>query len=294
LKQASPYYSLDLKIKDTRFSIDDLQDYSLLLQSGEREFQLAVVDTKTNRCLLLEHYNLHNLNTEAEHQQLIEALFGDHHLLTAGFWHSVRFAVKNQRFSLIPAALFDKDQTEAYLRLTSPILPADKLLYYRHLKNSIITVFGAEQRFIDWLQHRYPNLKIQVIHHLSAFVEGVLHSPDHSSDSDLFLLLENGMLTAVIAQGNKLRFANMFRCSEPSDFVRYVMMILQQFKLSQASTKVQLWGNITPDSSWFKELRPYLGNLSFGSRPPFLKYPFVFDEAAEQRFYDLFSLYLCE
>ncbi|EMR02692.1 DUF3822 family protein [Cesiribacter andamanensis] len=294
MKKASPYYSPDLKIKDPRFSIDDLQDYSLLLQAGEREFQLAVIDTKSNRCLLLEHYNLFDFSSEEEHQRLIENLFEDHHLLMAGFWHSVRFSVKNLRFSLIPAALFDKEQSAAYLRLTSPLPATDSILYYRHLKNSIITVFGAEQRFMEWLSRRYPNLKIQVIHHISAFTEGVLHSSDHSSGQDVFLLLENGLLSVLITQGNKLQYANLFRCQEPADFLRYLMMVLKQFGLDQTSTKIQLWGNVPPDSPWFRAVKPYLGNLSFGSRPPFLSFHYMFDEAADQRFFDLFSLYLCE
>lgn len=288
------YYTSDLKIKDTRFSIDFLQDYSLLLQAGDTEFQLAVVDTKSNRCLLLEQYTFHQVTSVDEYQKLIEGLFDDHHLLMAGFWNTVRFSVKNTRFSLVPAALFDTEQLPAYLRLTSPVLPTDSLLYYKHLKNNLVTVFAAESILQEWLNKRYANLKVQIVHHLSAFVEGVLHHPDHSSQRDLFLLLENGMLSVVISNQGKLDYANMFYCKAPADLLRYLMMIIQHFGLDQATTKILLWGNITADSAWFTELKPYFGNISFGGRPRFLSFSYMFDEVPEPRFFDLLNLYLCE
>ena len=294
MKGNDAYYSLDLKIKDTRFSIDDLHEYSLLLQAGEREFQLAVVDTKTNRCLLLEHYNLHNISRDGDYLKLIEALFADHHLLMAGFWHSVKFSIKNSQFSLIPTALFDKDQLKAYLRLTSPVSASESLLYYRHLKNNLVTVFAADQSLLNWLQKRYPNLKVQVLHHISAFAEGILHQTDPSSQREMYVLQENDRLSVVLTHQGKLLYANLFRSTAPAELVRYLMMIIKQFELDQANTKVVLRGEISPDSGWYKEIRPFFGKLSFGGRPSYLSFSYMFDEVSEQRFFDLLSLHLCE
>lgn len=294
MKGTAAYYSTDLKIKDTRFSIDYLQDYILLLQAGEREFQLAVIDTKTHRCLLLEHYNFFNVRNKEEYQQLIEALFEDHHLLMAGFWHSVRFAIKNLQFSLIPAALFDKEQLPAYLRLTSALQQEDVSLFYPHAKNSIVTVFAAEQQLLGWLNKRYANLRIKVLHHISAFVEGVLNYPNPGSEPAVFLLLEQGVLTVVISHQSKLLYANLFRCKSSADVLRYLMLLFREFGLSQATTRVLVWGNITATSSWYQEIKPYFGNLTFGTRPRALKFNYMFDEVPEQRFFDLFSLARCE
>lgn len=294
MKETSAYYSTDLKIKDTRFSIDYLQDYILLLQAGEREFQLAVIDTKTHRCLLLEHYNFFNVKNRQEYQQLLEALFEDHQLLMAGFWHSVRFAIKNLQFSLIPAALFDKEQLPAYLRLTSAQQQADVCLFYPHARSSIVTVFAAEQQLLSWLNKRYANLKIKVMHHISAFVEGALQYGNPDSEPAVFLLLEQGILSVVICHQNKLLYANLFRCNTAADVLRYLMMLFREFGLTQATTRVLVWGNLTATSSWFQEIKPYFGNLNFGSRPRALKFNYMFDEVPEQRFFDLFSLSRCD
>ncbi len=291
---AQAHYTLELKIKDPNFSIDHLQDYSLLMQAGSAQFQLAVVDTKSSRCLLLEHYQLHQVQSTQDFAKLVERMFEEHHLLMAGFWHSVKFSIKNQRFSLVPAALFDKEEAAAYLVPVAQSSAVDEVLYYSHMKDKIVTVFGFEQAILTWLNTRYPNLKLQILHHVSAFTEGVLYSPDHSSRKDVYLMHENGQLTVLITQQGHLYYCNIFRTASPQEVVKYCMMVFRQFGLDQQNTKVQVYGDVQLESDWFKELAQYIQLISFGTRPRFLKFRYMFDEAPDNRFFDLFSLYLCE
>lgn len=288
------YYTQQLKIKDPNFSIDHLQDYSLLMQAGNAEFQLAVVDVKSSRCLLLEHYSLHQVYSYQDFVHLVQQMFEEHHLLMAGFWHSVKFSVKNLRFSLVPAALFDRDSLPLYLNPVTPVPQQDELLYYSHIKNKVITVFGVESHLLNWLNTRYPNLRLQVLHHISAFTEGVLHSPDHSSRKNVFLLQEGSLLSVLITESGQLFYGNIFRTKGPQDVVRYCTMLFKQFGLDQQHTKVQIWGDVQAESDWFTGLAQYFQLLSFGSRPRFLRFRYMFDEAPDHRFFDLFSLYLCE
>lgn len=295
MNTATEHFKLREKVKDSKFSIDQLEHYYLLLQAGEREFQLIIVDSASNRCLLLENYDLFGTETEEDYLNTLEGLFRDHHLLMAGFWKGVKLCIKNQKFSLVPASLFDKEKLGAYLRLSCQINETqDRLLYYKHIKTHAVTVFAANARLVDWLNDRYPNLRLQIIHHTSALVEGLLQYEDHSSQQDVFLLLENNMLSAVVTKDKKLEYCNLFNCRNEQDFVRYVMLIFQQLKLDRNTIKTILWGNIDSGSSWFKELYPYIRNLSFGGRPGFIRFNFMFDEIPDHRFFDLYSIYVCE
>lgn len=289
------YYKLRQKIKDSKFSIEDLEHYNLLLQAGEHEFQLIIVDSKSSRCILLEHYDLYGTETEDDYISLLESLFRDHHLLMAGFWNSVKLSVKNQKFSLVPASLFDKEKKSEYLRLCCQFDESrEQVLYYKHIKTNVVTVYAANARLIDWLNNRYPNLKLQVLHHTSAFTEGILHYDDHSSRQDVFLMLENKVLSVVVTKGRKLEFCNLFNCNTEQDFVRYVMLVFQQLSLDPNTNKAILWGNLDASSSWFRELYPYIRNLSFGNRPRFVNFNYMFDEVPDHRFFDLYSIYVCD
>lgn len=288
-------YKLRQKVKDNKFSIDLLDQYNLLLQAGEREFQLIIVDSKSHRCLLLEHYDLFGTESQESYLNTLEHLFRDHHLLMAGFWNGVKLSVKNQKFCLVPASLFDKDKLSAYLGLSCKTEELnDRLFYYKHVKNSAVTVFAANARLIDWLNERYPNLGIQVLHHTSALTEGILNYNDLSSQQDVFLLLENNMLSIVVTNDHKLAYCNLFHCQNEKEFVRYVLLVFQQFQLDRNTTKTVLWGNIDSKSSWFAELYPYIRNLSFGNRPKFVNFSYMFDEVQDHRFFDLYSTYVCE
>lgn len=289
------YYKLRQKIKDSKFDIDQLDQYNLLLQAGDQEFQLIIVDSKSHRCLLLEHYDLFGIETEEDYLQILEALFRDHHLLMAGFWNGVKLSVKNQKFCLVPASLFEKEKLGAYLRLSCHIdEQRENLFYYKHSKTNAVTVFAANARLIDWLHQRYPNLHLQVLHHTCAFTEGILQYEDHSSQQDLFLLLENNVMTAVLTNNRRLEYCNMFYCRNEQEFVRYVMLIFQQLQLDRNSTKTLLWGSIDTQSSYFTALAPYLRNISFGGRPKFIRFSYMFDDIADHRFFDLYSIYVCE
>ena len=292
---ATAQYKLRQKIKDNKFSIDDLEHYYLLLQAGEREFQLIVVDSVSHRCLLLEHYDLSGTESEDRYIDTLESLFRDHHLLMAGFWKGVKLCIKNQKFCHVPASLFDKDRLDVYLKLNCRIdESSDRLLYYRHIKTNAVTVFAANARLTDWLNNRYPNLGLQILHHTNAFTEGLLQYKDLSSRQDVFLLLESNMLTVVVTNNRNLEYCNLFDCKNEQDFLRYVMLIFQQLKLDRDDTKTLLWGDVDSKSEWFKILYPYIRNLSFGSRPGFIKFGYVFDEIPEHRFFDLYSTYVCE
>ncbi len=295
LGTTTAYYKLRQKIKDSKFSIDELDHYNLLLQAGEQEFQLIIVDSKTHRCLLLEHYDLFGIETEEDYLEILEGLFRDHHLLMAGFWNGVKLSVKNQKFSLVPASLFDKEKLGSYLRLSCRIDENnDRLFYYKHSKTHAVTVFAASARLIDWLNGRYPNLGLQVLHHVSALTEGILQYEDHSSQKDVFLMLENNVLSAVVTEGRKLEYCNLFSCRDEKDFVRYVMLLFQQLQLDRSNTKTLLWGNIDTQSPYFQELYPYIRNLSFGGRPKFIRFNYQFDEVLDHQFFDLYSIYVCE
>lgn len=288
-------YTLTLKVKDANFSIDYLEHYHLLLQAGTREFQLIVVDGKSHRCLLLEHYDLPEGLSDEAYVQLIKRLFEEHHLLMAGFWKSVKLSIKNQKFTLVPAALFDKDHLTEYLRLNCYFNPTtDQPLYYRHTRAHIVTVFTANKALVSWLNERYPNLHLQILHHAAAYIEGLHDYPDHSSQRDAFVLYENNMLTLAVMENQQLLYCNMFFCPTEKDALRYLMLVYKQFQLNQNTTKTILFGQIKQQGPFFSELRKYIANLSFGLKPRFLNFRYMFDEVPDHRFFDLYSTYLCE
>jgi hypothetical protein len=288
-------YKLIHKVKDDKFDVDHLHHYNLHIQIGPRDLQFAVVDNETNRCLLLEDYILASVGSYQDLQVLLSNIFDQHHLLTAGFWKKVRIGIKNNKFSLIPAPLFVKDALVDYLSINSKVDPdKEKILYYKHIHSDAICVFAVHRVLYDWLSGLYPNAEVGFVHQSSSLIEGVInYGANHRNDS-MFIYIDRFKLHVLTLRDQNLEYYNQFVIKEFNDYIKYIMLVLKGLHRDQKKSKVALWGYIGRDSAHFKEFHRYIQNLSFGDRPKYLEFGYVFDEVQDHQYFDLYSMHLCD
>lgn len=288
-------FKLVQKVKDEKFDVDNLHQYNLQIQIGARDFQVAVVDSETNQCLLLEDYILASVKNYSELKEVLVEIFEGHHLLTAGFWKKVRIAIKNNKFSLIPSSLFVKTALEEYLSLNSSInTSVEDILYYKHIQTDAICVFGINKLLHTWLKGLYPNTELGFIHQSSTMIEGVMNYASQHNDQPLFLYIDRFKLHAITMKNGKLEYYNQFVIKEFNDYIRYIMLVMKGLRRDQKSSDVVLWGYIGRESAHYNEFYKYISNISFGDRPDYLKYGFVFDEVQDHQYLDLYSIHLCD
>ena len=94
MKAAKKDYKLFKKIKEDKFEVDQLHNYDLNLLLGNRDFQIAVVDKRDNRCLIIEDFIISSIDSYSILVGVFENIFDDDHLLIAGFWSSVNVGIK--------------------------------------------------------------------------------------------------------------------------------------------------------------------------------------------------------
>ena len=288
-------YKLVHKVKDDKFDVDQIHQYNLLLQVGPRDFQVAVVDSNTNQCLLLEDYILASVKSYTQLRDLLDEIFEGHHLLTAGFWKKVRIAVKSNKFCLVPSSLFVKTAVEEYLSLNSRVdTETEDILYYKHLHTDAVCVFAIHKVLHEWFKGLYPNAEVGFIHQSSALIEGVInYGAQHTKDS-VYLYIDRFKLHLVTLRDKKLEYYNQFVIKEFKEYIHYIMLVMKGLQRSQESTDVVLWGYLGKESAHFNEFRKYIRHISFGDRPTYLKYGFVFDELQDHQYMDLYSIHLCD
>lgn len=295
MEQEAGNYHLVNRIKDTTFSIDDLTHYNLSLLVGRHDFQFCVIDTRENKCLLLEDYELEGIASTNLLINTLYHLFEGHHLLMAGYWKSVKLAMKNQKFTLIPSHLFSADHLSDYLKLSTEVdKELDDFYYYKHLQSDSISVFAAERKIVEKVRSIYPTLSVQVIHQSSALIEGIQSHRDHTFYKDLYIHIGRKNFSLIVTEDNKLVFYNRFPYSGAADVLKYTLLSMQELEMDQQDTKATVWGNIDAQSDHFKELHRYIEKISYGRKPSYLNFAFMFDEAPDHQYFDLFSIYVCE
>jgi hypothetical protein len=287
-------YKLIKKIKDSKFDIENLDQYNLHIQIGVRDLQVAIIDSSNNRALLLEDYVLASVKTYSELKNMLVALFEDHHLLMAGFWKTVRISVKNNKFSLVPSALFVKEAVVDYLRLNANInTETEEILYYKHIKSDAICVFAMNKLLHTWLKSLYPNSEVGFIHQSSSLIEGAINFSRVNKKDSMYLYIDRFKLHIVTLKNGQLEYYNQFNIKQFNEYIRYIMLVMKGLNKSQRQSDVVIWGYIGKQSPHYNEFYKFIKNISFGDRPDYLKFGFVFDEIQDHHFFDLYSMHLC-
>lgn len=295
MKTAIKEYKLLKKIKDKDFDVDNLHQYNLHILSGNRDLQFTVSDSANGQCLLLEDYAISRVKTYKELISILNDLFDNHQLLKAGFWKSVKIGVKNNKFSLIPSKLFDKTSLFDYLKLNCKVnTETDQLLYYKHLKSDAVNCFAINKQLYNWFRSIYPKIEIGFVHQSSTLIEGVLGQISQYPDDSIFLYVDRFKLHVISSRNKKLEYYNQFSIKKFQDYIKYIMLVFNGLKRSQQTTNVVLWGYIGKQSTHYHEFIKYIKHVSFGERPKFYSYGFVFDELQDHYFFDTYNLQLCE
>jgi len=292
LAAAAQSYKLIKKIKDEKFDVEHLHEYSLLIQLGVRDLQIGIVDGQ-DRLVFFEDYIFHNLNSSDDQLELLKELFEAHHLLTAGFWKKVKFSIKNNKLVQVPSSLFVEDAAPEYLKLNAKFDPKKEVvLYCENIKSNVVTVFAVHKGIHQWISILYENSTVSFIHQSAGLIEGVLRETITDNKPPLFIYIDRFKLHILSVNEGRLIYYNQFSIQHFSDYVKYIMLVLNAMEMDQQNSKIVLWGYIGKNSPHAIEFSKYIKNVSFGSRPRHLKYGYLFDEVQDHHFYDLYSLHL--
>lgn len=286
-------YKLIKKIKDDRFDEDNIHHYDLFIQLSVRDFQIGIVDFSDGKVLFFEDYVLGDLTSHQELLNLFQTLFESHPVLQAGFWHSVKVSVKNNKFVQVPKALFVEEAAGEYLKFNANIdEEKEDIAFCQNKITDAITIFAVQKELLTWIRRIYSNTSIHIVHQSSTLIEGVLQFAGHTNKSRLYIYVDRFKLHILSVENSKLIYYNQFAIKQFADYVKYIMLVMKGLGMDQQTCEVVLWGYISNNSPHYLEFVKYIRNITFGKRPEGLKFGYIFDEVQEHHFFDLFSMYL--
>jgi hypothetical protein len=289
--QTKAIYKLIKQIRDDRFDEENLHQYRLLLQLGVRDFQIAVVAQSDQRLLFFEDYVLSDLYSHAQLLELLKSLFEAHPVLQAGFWKDVKVSIKNNKFTQVPAQLFEESASVDYLKFNAQIdSNSERAMHCLNESIQCVTVFSAQNDLVEWLNGLYQNTQVKFFHQSATLIEGVIDYAKGTDKNPLYLYVDRFKLHILSVQNGQLIYYNQFAINQFSDYVKYIMLVLKGLNMDQSTSQVVLWGYIGKSSPHYLEFVKYVRNVTFGTRPSHLSFGYQFDEVQEHHFFDLYSL----
>ena len=288
-------YKLLHRVKDTiNFNIDNLHHYSLSLQIGDNDFQICVIDTRHNTCLLLEDYVFPNIENPDDKIEILRNLFDEHHFLLANFWESVKISVKTKKFSLVPDDVFDQGALFDYLKYTADLNPEKEKYFYSHVKvDQAVAVFAVDNKLIEFLDSIYQNIELNLLHQSCALIKGIAGSNRKATGKKIYIYIDRIILHVAALENTKLLYYNQFPIKKFSDYIKYINLIAKELNYDLENNGIVVWGYFKKDSTHLNELKKYYPDLELGTYPPYLTMGYMFDEIPEHHFLDVFGIYLC-
>ncbi|MAZ29486.1 MAG: hypothetical protein CL868_20725 [Cytophagaceae bacterium] len=169
----------------------------------------------------------------------------------------VTVVYSNELYTLVPAALFDKDKLTDYLKYSIKLLKDDFIVYDEISQFDLINVYVPYANLNNFFFDRFGSFTYY--HGVTLLLQKVLGH--NSNGATLAALAKKTSFDLVITKGSDLQLANTFDYQAPEDFAYHILFCIEQLQLDPEKIMLRLYGAIEPDGEIFDLLYKYIRNV---------------------------------
>lgn len=206
-------------------------------------------------------------------------------------YKNIKAAIFAPTFTFIPDRLYNIAERQTYLQ---QITSFDTRMDVRADNLPAIkanNVYAVEPDRLDTVRKYTGGGKI--FHATTALLQSLI-AFNEKRGRTVFIHVTDGKLILTLLEGANLLFSNVFSYQSAKDFLYYVMLIFEQFKLAPEEVAAYASGQLLEDSEIFQTVQSYLNKLSFLPLPHFLNFSQKWQQHQPHFFADLFGLTQCK
>ena len=276
--------SIPLKHKQT------LSRLSILL--GMDSFTYMITDDRRS-VLALKQYDFGGqVRNPIDLGRKLQPLLVEEELFNQSF-QKVSIAVDTANFTLVPEELYHETGKEAILREVATLADNEEVTADTLGFMPIRLVYPIDKGIRFLLQLQFPESRIY--HSFSSFlaVARQVTIQEGIAGRYLFVNVRENTLQILLFDGEQLLLANNYPYRGKDDFMYFVFLIFDQFKLNPMQTPLYLSGKITENDSRFATLFNCIENVTLVDWPVTLLTGPNFNPSIKPRFFDLAGLMYC-
>ena len=274
--------------KDAAFDTTQTEKFCLVMQVSLDSLTLVVLDNLTNDFLAFEQYAFRKVTSESMLSEQLDKLSTEHEWLCSGF-KRVDVCIVTEKFTLVPAALFDSSKISEYLNFNQPTA-GDDLVLNDVLRNAEARNVYAIDSFLEKsLKSISPTIRIR--HHISGLIERTLSTNKNKNTKRALAHIQNNRFDLIISEGGKLLLANCFSFQTSEDFIYYLLFACEQLKMNPEELKLEIVGEVETDSALANLTKKYIRSIEFGQRPTSSRFATEFEKFPSHFYNNLFSLH---
>jgi len=278
----------NIDVTDGLFDKNITTSYFLSIQVSLNGLSFSVLDPVQNTYILFKHIEFDKKDKNYVKTQ--ELLITDPVLNYD--YKRVYFLFNTVNATLIPASLFNNEQTDKVLAFTSRIKEEDVKIEKQKVKLADVWDVYAIPDYLYYLvKNQYPD--VVFFHQYTPMIEVNLMSGAVNQEPVMHINLQEDSFDIVVLERYKLLICNSFKYFNPAELVYFTLNSIKQLDIDRDKLKVIVSGISSKGNECFMLLSRYIKNVRVVSPPGHFEFGAEFKKVKTEEFYNLFSLPLC-
>ncbi|MBX9889666.1 MAG: DUF3822 family protein [Amoebophilaceae bacterium] len=240
------------------FNLDKSHQYHLSITISHGMVKICCIEHETKNCLLLAAYEMALDKNQASYIKQLEQIYNEDYFLIKKNWHAVTLSISNQKFTLVPDLLLNKNQLPIYMHVACGLDVKDEVRSFTHVLAKMSLVFAENAAVLDWFKQRYTDSNFHIIHQASAIIEGMHLEHPVIHKTLLFVWLDQHYLHIIARNKANLLYYNAFAYETCHDFLSRLKAVMDILGLKHNGCDLLISGFIEAKSLAYRQLKNYI------------------------------------
>ena len=248
------------KFESKDYAPDKSQYYELIVFVSLHQLSISIYDSLSAKYLLLQDYSLRRDFSRIDFAGQLNSLLSSS-IVKGLTFAKVNIIISDAHFTLVPEALYDSTKDKFYL---SNVIGDDKLnnstIFKQFLPGKLFILHAVPNSWINIFKINFgANFCVQ--HAAGLFVKDLQYNLPNKDQAAAFLYVRPYHCDIAIYKGKQLCLLNSFQYESTTDFLYFLVFMMEQSDVELRTSEVWLAGEIEKGSSLFEHLNKYVMHL---------------------------------
>jgi len=291
-------HTFAVNLLDESFNPEETRNYGLAVTLSDVSISCCILDFRRNKFLGLTRCVRADLKPQdgvsIARPTIMEFLSS---VSAAIPWMKSSFkltkiAFDGRKSTLVPAFLFDPNETEHYMNFNFRQEQDEKIFCDHLMPMDAWQVFAIPEPVVEAAREVFP--RIGMVHFSSLLIESVwINYKNRINSPHVFLNLRDGLFDLMIFDGRQMSYFNTFPFQNPEDVAYYLIFVLEQMNFNPENIPLVLLGNVETVDGLPELLHRYIRHIEPGRRNEAYKYSYILNQLPPQTFFPLLNFFSC-
>ncbi len=263
--------------------------YHLSIQASLDGLSFSIFDTRARKYLALNHISIGNDVPVFKYPEHLNKVISEDDLLK-GDYKDIFCIWENSRTTLLPSALYNKDNLKTYFEFNQVLEDLDEL-HADHLDPlDAYLIYPIHHEIANTFIRFHPRIKF--FNQATPFIDYCLKGiNDHGTK--VYANFQEKFFDILVFDGSSLLLHNSFLYRNEKDIIYFVLHVYDKLKLDTKETGIVLSGLVNKDPGTMGIIKKYIRSVQLASPDDQFQYSANINTVLARQFINLFNLYSC-